>query len=70
MAQVVRYWPHTADLPGFSPRPVCMGFVVDKVALGRATSGTSVLPRYCYFTCAPYFSIPSPLTLYVCNLSN
>lgn len=35
MAQVVRYWPHTADFPGFSPRPVCMGFVVDKVALGQ-----------------------------------
>jgi hypothetical protein len=33
MVQVVCHWPQTTDLPGFSPRLLFMGFVVNKVAL-------------------------------------
>jgi len=33
MVQVVCHWPQTTDLPGSSLRLLCMGFVVNKMAL-------------------------------------
>jgi hypothetical protein len=34
VAQAVSFWLPTAE-PGFNPRPIPMGFVVDEVALGQ-----------------------------------
>jgi hypothetical protein len=43
MAQAVSRWPLTAEA-GFAPGSIYVGFVVDKVALGRFSPSTSVFP--------------------------
>jgi hypothetical protein len=47
--------------PGFAPGSIHVGFVVDKVALGRFSPSTSVSPANIYHsTIAPYSSITAP----------
>jgi hypothetical protein len=46
--------------PGFAPGSIHVGFVVDKVALGRFSPSISVSPAKYHSTIAPYSSITAP----------
>jgi hypothetical protein len=56
---------HSLWSPNFDPRPVLVGFVVDKVALGQVfPPRASVFPSHSHSTSAAYSFIQPPSVLY------
>jgi hypothetical protein len=70
-------WPRQVDVelsprkPGFYPGSVCVGFVVEKVALGQVLSpSTSVFPCQFHSTGAPSLKKMKKLIIFITGLHN